>query len=327
MRVTFEALEGEFLRVLIKRGFPVGKATICARIFAENSLDGVISHGLNRFPVFIKAVEEGIVRIDTEPECIRQAGSIAYWDGHFGPGMYTATLAMERAIELAKEKGIGAVSLKSSNHWMRGGTYGLQAAGSGCIGICATNTIPNMPAWGSAEPRLGNNPLVIGIPRQGGHMLLDMALSQFSYGKLQEYEWEAKLLPVVGGYDTAGNLSTDPSAIKTSKRTLPIGYWKGSALSLMLDVLTAALSGGWSVGDIGAQGKEFGLSQFFLCIDAQHLDKDIVERIIEYTEASTPVPGGGSVRYPGKRVAETRKKNLEMGIPVNEDAWQTLKNL
>jgi 3-dehydro-L-gulonate 2-dehydrogenase len=234
---------------------------------------------------------------------------------------------MDRAIKLAKERGVGAVSLKKSNHWMRGGTYGLQAAGQGCIGICATNTMPNMPAWGSVEPRLGNNPLVIGIPREGGPLLLDMALSQFSYGKLQEYEWEQQPLPVAGGYDAEGNLSTDPAAIKASKRTLPIGYWKGSGLSLMLDVLTAAISGGWSVGDIGAQGKEFGLSQFFLCIDAQHLDKGIVERIIEYTERSAPVPGGGGVRYPGKRVYQTREQNRKLGIPVNEDAWQTLKNL
>jgi 3-dehydro-L-gulonate 2-dehydrogenase len=327
MRVTFEALEGEFLRVLIKRGFAVGKATICARIFAENSLDGVISHGLNRFPVFIKAVEEGMVKIDTEPEPVLKAGSIEYWDGHLGPGMYTATLAMERAISLAKERGIGAVSLKRSNHWMRGGTYGLQAARQQCIGICVTNTMPNMPAWGSVEPRLGNNPLVISVPRDGGPLLLDMALSQFSYGKLQEYEWDKESLPVAGGYDAAGNLSTDPVAIKASKRTLPIGFWKGSGLSLMLDVLTAALSGGWSVGDIGANGKEFGLSQLFLCIDAQHMDKSIVERIIAYTEESAPIPGGGGVRYPGKRVDQTRKQHLELGIPVNENAWQTLKNL
>jgi 3-dehydro-L-gulonate 2-dehydrogenase len=315
MRVTFEALEGEFLRVLIKRGFSVQKASVCARIFAENSLDGVISHGLNRFPVFIKAVEDGIVRIDTEPELVLQAGAIEYWDGHLGPGMYTATLAMDRAIKLAKDKGLGAVSLRKSNHWMRGGTYGLQAAAQGCIGICSTNTMPNMPAWGSVEPRLGNNPLVMAVPRKEGPLLLDMALSQFSYGKLQEYEWAHQALPVPGGYDANGDLSTDPEAIRTSKRTLPIGYWKGSGLSLMLDVLTSALSGGWSVGDIGARGKEYGLSQFFLCIDAAHLDQHIVDKIIAHE------------RYPGKRVEETRKQHLKLGIPVNDDAWQTVKNL
>lgn len=338
MRVTFEALEAEFLRVLTKRGFSAQKASVCARIFAENSLDGVISHGLNRFPVFIKAVEDGIVCIDTEPELVLQAGAIEYWDGHLGPGMYTATIAMDRAIKLAKDKGIGAVSLKRSNHWMRGGTYGLQAAGQGCLGICSTNTMPNMPAWGSVEPRLGNNPLVIAVPRpHGGPLLLDMALSQFSYGKLQEYEWAHKALPVPGGYDSNGDLSIDPEAIRRSKRTLPIGYWKGSGLSLMLDILTAALSGGWSVGDIGRAGKEYGLSQFFLCIDAAHLDQHIVDKIIAYTEDSQPVHGGGGsggtvpdgekVRYPGKRVEETRKQNLKLGILVNEDAWQTVKNL
>jgi 3-dehydro-L-gulonate 2-dehydrogenase len=327
MRVTFGELEGQFQRVLLGLGFSTPKAAHCARIFAQNSLDGVYSHGLNRFPAFVRSVREGLVDMHAEPEVIRTGGMVEYWDGHQGPGMYIASLAMAQAIALARRGGMGAVSVRNTNHWMRGGTYGWQAADSGCIGICATNTIANMPAWGSAEPRLGNNPLVIAVPRDKGAVVLDMAMSQFSYGKLQEYEWESKELPVPGGYDEQGRLTTDPGAIKASRRTLPIGYWKGSGLSLVLDLLTAGLSGGQSVGAITGSGKEYRLSQFFLCIDAAYLDAAVIEGVIAYTKTGNPLQEGTSVSYPGERTLATRLKNQQEGIPVNETAWKTLLEL
>jgi 3-dehydro-L-gulonate 2-dehydrogenase len=84
---------------------------------------------------------------------------------------------------------------------MRGGTYGWQAAEAGVIGICWTNTMPNLPPWGGGEPCLGNNPLVIAVPRKGGHVVLDMAMSQFSYGALESYRSRGEMLPVDGGFD------------------------------------------------------------------------------------------------------------------------------
>src|ERR1700744_2110053 len=174
MRVSFAELEAQFLRVLGRLGFDPHKASHCARIFAQNSEDGVYSHGLNRFPAFVRSVCDGLVNVEAEPEIVRTSGCIEYWDGGQGPGMYIASLAMGRAIGLAKKGGMGAVSVRNTNHWMRGGTYGWQAAEAGCIGVCATNTIANMPAWGSTEPRLGNNPLVIAVPREKGAVVLDM---------------------------------------------------------------------------------------------------------------------------------------------------------
>ncbi|TDH26513.1 3-dehydro-L-gulonate 2-dehydrogenase [Segetibacter sp. 3557_3] len=324
MRITYEELQETFTRVLIKLSFSEERATLCANIFAANSRDGVYSHGLNRFPVFVEYVKEGLVIPDAEPIQVSENGVTQVWDGHLAPGMYTATIAMQKAIELAGANGIGCVSVRNTNHWMRGGTYGWQAADAGCIGICASNTIAIMPPWGGADPKLGNNPLIIAVPRTRGHLVLDMAMSQFSYGKMQEYELSNKPLPVDGGYDTQGNLSRDPVAIKTSKRSLPIGFWKGSGLSFMLDILLTSLSGGRSTPVITAGGKEFGLSQFFLCIQPAHLDEGLIEEIVKYTQSSTPVEQGKSVRYPGQSTLNTRIDNLKNGIPVNEAIWQTV---
>jgi 3-dehydro-L-gulonate 2-dehydrogenase len=327
MYVHFEQLKDQFNSVLLKLGFSRARAELCARVFAENSRDGVYSHGVNRFPVFVRYVRDGLINIHAEPEKTGQNGVIEYWDGHLAPGMYTATLAMQQAINISKKDGIGCVSVKNTNHWMRGGTYGWQAAEAGCIGICATNTIANMPPWGGKEPRLGNNPLVISIPREQGHIVLDMAISQFSYGKLQEYELKNEQLPVAGGYDEQGQLTTDPGKIRATKRILPIGFWKGSGLSLVLDILVAALSGGRSVADITADGKEYGLSQFFLCIHSKELKLTLSDKIIQYTKSSAPVSDNEQILYPGEKTVATRQRNEKQGIPVNEDIWQEIMNL
>jgi 3-dehydro-L-gulonate 2-dehydrogenase len=109
---------------------------------------------------------------------------------------------------------------------MRGGSYGWQAADAGMIGVCWTNTLPNLPPWGGTKPTLGNNPLVIAVPRNEGHVVLDMAMSQFSFGALETYRKCDEQLPVVGGFDGKGQLTSDAGEIEASGRPLPIGYWK-----------------------------------------------------------------------------------------------------
>jgi 3-dehydro-L-gulonate 2-dehydrogenase len=181
-----------------------------------------------------------------------------------------------------------------------------------------------MPPWGGKEPRLGNNPLVIAIPRKDGHIVLDMAMSQFSYGKLQEYELRGSDLPVAGGYDEEGELTANPFAIRASRRTLPIGFWKGSGLSFILDVLVASLSGGRSVAAITANGREFGLSQIFVCFDGKNLHEDIIESIIAYAKSSAPAQTGQEIFYPGEKTLAIRRKSEAEGIEVNEEIWNQI---
>lgn len=325
MKLSFEQIKNEMKRVLLGLGFAPEKAGHCARIFAENSRDGVHSHGINRFPVFVQYVREGLVSPRSEPVEVGRSGLIEHWDGQLAPGMYTATLAMQRAIEGARASGMGCVAVRNTNHWMRGGTYGWMAAEQGCIGICATNARANMPPWGGSEPRLGNNPLVIAVPRSSGPLVLDMALSQFSYGKMQEYAMTGRPLPVAGGYDEAGQLSHDPVAIAATRRTLPIGFWKGSGLSLMIDVLVSALSGGRSVAQITKEGKEYGVSQFFLCLQPATLQDEALDEIVAFTKSA--VAAQGAIRYPGEQVLRQRQKSDREGIEVNAAAWEQLKGL
>ena len=164
-RVFYEDMKQEFIRVLKSRGFSDVRAEAAATVFAQNSLDGIFSHGLNRFPVVIDYLDKGGIDPSIEPTCVQAMGAMERWDGHRGFGPLNAKLAMDRACELAKKHGIGLVALGNNNHWMRGGTYGRLAADKGCIGICWSNTMPNMPAWGGKERKIGNNPVIFSVPK------------------------------------------------------------------------------------------------------------------------------------------------------------------
>jgi len=319
-------------KIFIKYGFSNENALSLSEIFTENTLAGVNSHGINRVPLFVEHVNKGIVKTDNEAEKASSFGSIERWDGHMGPGIINAKKCTNRAIDLAKVHGMGLVALRNTNHWMRGGTYGWQAADAGCISILFTNTQPNMVPWGGRDSRIGNNPFIISIPGKDGHVVLDMAISQFSFGKIHEYKLKGEQLPYTGGWDDNGELSKDPEKILKKERGLPIGYWKGSALSMILDMLATLLSAGDSTGKIGSREIETGISQVYLCIYPEIFhDKDLQEKllaeIIDYTRDVAPMHPGDKVYYPGERRMKTRKRNLGNGIPVNEEIWQAVLKL
>jgi 3-dehydro-L-gulonate 2-dehydrogenase len=184
-----------------------------------------------------------------------------------------------------------------------------------------------MPPWGGKEPRLGNNPLVIAVPRENDHLVLDMAMSQFSYGKLQENDLKNKNLPVPGGYDENNILTNIPADIIQSQRALPIGFWKGSGLSFILDVLLTAVTGGLSTCQITKSGRETGLSQFFLCLYQQTYFSSLVEEIIGYSKSSSLVKENENILYPGEQTMATRKKNQQEGIPVHDEIWSAITKM
>lgn len=332
IRVSADLMEEVLFRLFTKLDFPSEKAQLLAAVHTETTLSGVNSHGINRVPLFVDYIKSGLVDVFAEAEPISTIGSIERWDGHSGPGVVNATKCMDRAIALAKAHGMGLVALRNTNHWMRGGTYGHQAAAAGCISILFTNTIANMPPWGGKESRIGNNPLIVSIPRKGGHIVLDMAMSQFSFGKIDQYRLQGQELPYFGGWDEADELSKDPERILQKERGLPIGYWKGSALSIILDMLVTLLSAGNSTYRISQQGRETNISQVFLCIDPgvfqdQDLQEQLLNEIIDYVHDVEPMKDGGRTFFPGERSAETRARNVKEKIPVSQTVWETVVEL
>jgi 3-dehydro-L-gulonate 2-dehydrogenase len=331
MRIPFEQVHERLATVLRPLGFDEERAQLSARLFAETTCDGVYSHGLNRFARFVAMVRNGNVDAAAEARVLARFGAMERWDGQRGPGNLNAHAAMAQAITLSGEHGIGCVAMANTNHWMRGGTYGWQAADTGVIGICWTNTMPNVPPWGGVEPAIGNNPLVISVPRAKGHVVLDMAMSQFSYGALESYRKRGELLPVDGGFNAEGELTRDPGAIEQSQRLLPVGYWKGSGLAMMLDLVAAMTSLGNATHQIANDSlRETGLSQMFLAIDARAIGnaaqiEQIANEVVDSLHRSRPAEEGRSVRYPGENTLRLREENHRLGLPVDEAVWAEIR--
>lgn len=331
MRIKHEDMLKEFERILLKKGFSQADAYESAKLYTENCLDGVYSHGVNRFPRTLEQIDKGYIDVNAKPVLIDKHGALERWDGQFGMGNLNAKISMDRAIDIARESGIGLVALRNTNHWMRGGAYGWQAADAGCIGICWTNTTANMPPWGGKDAKIGNNPYIMSIPRSSGkHVVLDMAMSQFSYGKIEEYRFEDKELPVPGGYDSHGKLTTNPREIEESGRILPIGFWKGSGFFMVLDIIGALLSGGNSTSDIpSGVVEERAISQVFIAVDPSKFNSvdisdKMIDDILSYVKGSSLQDEARAIMYPGEGSFKTRKENLEQGIPVNEEVWNRI---
>ena len=153
-----------FTGILSKSGFTQDRALQCAEIFTGSSVDGIYTHGVNRFPRFIEYIKKGLVIPGAQPTLQHAFGGIEQWNGNIGPGILNAVQATNRAMQLSQANGIGCVSLANTNHWMRGGYYGWQAAKAGFVFIGWTNTIGIMPAYNASDSRLGNNPLVMALP-------------------------------------------------------------------------------------------------------------------------------------------------------------------
>lgn len=315
----------------LKRFMPEDRAHHFAEIFAGNSVDGVHSHGMNRYPRYISDMERGLCDANVyEAERVSGFGGLEVWDAHFGVGPLIAEQITCRAIELAKVHGVSCVALRNNSHWLRAGRYGLMMADAGMMGICMTNTCMNLVAYGAKEPSTGNNPITFAIPRRAGSLVMDMAVSQYAFGKLEIMAQEGRMLDTACGYDMNGELTNDPKKIVESKLMMPMALWKGSALSIMIDMMASMLSLGRTSHEIGrpADGEK-GMSQLFICmnpaavIDMSEADAKIEETASFLSQLEQREDGTG-VHVPGARLAQTRKKHMEQGIPVTEATWEKI---
>lgn len=330
MRIQYDELKRTIEAAFLAAGLPSNKANLCAGVHADSSCDGVESHGLNRVPRFVEYVGKGWINTHGEPSLDMAMGAMEVYDGHQAIGITNAMFAVDRGAVLAREHGMSVIALRNTSHWMRGGTYGWYAANQGLASIMWTNTESSMPAWGAAEGCVGNNPLVISIPRAKGPLVLDMAMSQYSYGKLETTQRKGEALPYAGGYNSAGVLTTDPAAILQSRRLLPMGMWKGSGLAIMLDALAALLSqgrAGHQIDRVG-RGNGTGCSQVFMFFDPRNGDQEkTLDQLVNHLQAAQPVNPNAPVRYPGQSTLERRQENKLLGVPVNDEVWSTVTGL
>jgi 3-dehydro-L-gulonate 2-dehydrogenase len=186
-----------------------------------------------------------------------------------------------------------------------------------------------MPAWGGKDTRLGNNPFVMAVPRPKGHVVLDMAMSQYSYGKLQNTRLKGRSMPFPAGFDSEGHLTSEPGPVEASMRILPMGYWKGSGFAILLDLLAAVLSEGAPTNAIDKiqRGSCTGCSQIFMLIDPRQLGGEeftaqLADSVVDSVHGSVLAEDSTHVLYPGENALETRLRQRADGITVDDGVWQ-----
>ena len=333
VRISYAEIKKKTKEILMSNGCCENDSELISKVISDSSCDGFQSHGINRLPLLVQYIREKHIKPDAEISLINSLGPIKQFDGNFGLGIKNAYQCTTEAIELAKKNSLSIITLRNTNHWLRAGTYGWLAADHGCILICWTNTTPNLPPHGSSVNLLGNNPIMISIPRKNTeHIVLDMSMSQYSYGKVASYARQNKKLPTVGGYDENGNLTDSARAIREKGRHLPIGFWKGSALSMVLDILAASLSGGLTtVGIDKFEGVDKGMSQVFIAIKPDSFgDQRFRENLIEETLNNFKHCNkheNYDIKYPGQMTLNRRRENLKHGIPVEKEIWDKVLEL
>lgn len=323
-RLPYEQLCRAVQDALQAHGVAEDIARLEAQIMAEADLHGTPSHGVRMLPALLRGLDEGRAHARPALKFSREFGAICVLDGDNGPGRYVAATAMQAAVERAQKFGVGVCVATHTTHWGRAHAYALRAAQAGAIGICTTNAIQTMAAWGATKAVIGNNPLAIGVPRAPGKhaVVLDIAMSQAAVGKVTTWLREGRELPAGWGVDADGKPTTDAKAI-LGGAVSPMGGHKGSGLALMLEFMTAALAGGVFCRDITAPGGavETEATKLFIALDVKAFGApDFHAQVDSYLDYLRDT---ASVRepflYPGERGWQDYERNLREGVPLHAE--------
>jgi LDH2 family malate/lactate/ureidoglycolate dehydrogenase len=333
-RIDHTELQHFYKTVLLQAGVPEEVAAIEAAIGAEVDLCGVHTHGARLLPATVEKLEAGILQTSPAIERVAEYPASVLLKTTGGLGRYTSAHCMGLAIEKASQFGIGSVAVRGVGHWGRAYSYALQAARRGYVGLAFTNAVANFPAWGTAAPSLGNNPIAVGIPAADGQepAVLDLAMTQASIGRVRMAAEASEKVPLGWGLDTAGEPTRDPQAIIDSGRYLPMGGHKGSGLAFMVEMLSAGLAGGPLCFEQG-QGSiptdvDGGSSKLFIAI--RPWDNALGQRLQDLKDHLGEVPSdesGHSAQWPGQGSFFRRRDYLQNGIALPDALASDLEKL
>ncbi|MCH9671195.1 MAG: Ldh family oxidoreductase [Gammaproteobacteria bacterium] len=310
----------------------------CVLQMVEADLMGIDSHGIGMLPTYADNFSRGALVANPTVRTVNDLGAICLLDADHGMGHVAATQGMELAIEKASQHGLGAVSVRNSNHFGAAGVYSNMARKRGYIGICTTGTTQRsvVPTFGK-EPRFSTNPIAFAAPgnTQPNGFSLDMATSTVAVGKLRIAARAEKPMPEGWVVNTSGDAETDPEAAlaATPKRLTPLGgtrtlgSHKGYGLAVMVDILSSVLSGSFIGGynlRTGEREKYINVGHFFLALDPRGFDdddqpfEDRLDDLIDMLRATPAADPDQPVLIPGDPEQAAYEERTRNGIPVTD---------
>ncbi len=332
--ISHEKLGAFTAACLEKLGLAPADARLVAETLVESNLRGVDSHGVVRLPHYATRLRKGSIKPRPNITVNRTGPATAMVEGDAGMGQLVAVRAMNEAIAIARESGVGVVGARNSSHCGAMAYFVELAVRQGLIGIALTHTDPIMAPTGMKRNFLGSNPIAFGAP--GGSappIVVDMATTNVAWGKVIVAREDGKTIPPDWGVDAEGQPATDPNRVVG---LAPVAGPKGYALAAMIEVLCAHLMGvpfGTHVTRMyGELDKPRNLGHLMLALDiARFTDpasfKAQIDRFVREIHAAAPVDPARPPLAPGEPERFTAEKRRHSGIPVGEGVLADLNRL
>jgi LDH2 family malate/lactate/ureidoglycolate dehydrogenase len=265
---------------------------------------------------------------------IQDTPSLVVLDADRAMGQVASVAAMRHAMAKAETTGVGAASVRNSNHFGAAAYYAQMAADHNQIGFAATDAEPIMAPWGGAKAVVGNNPFAYAIPSPEFALVLDMAQSVVAWGKIFLAAQRNEQIPSAWALGPAGEPTNNPHTAMAGL-LLPVGGYKGYGLALVMEVLCGVLSGasfGLTAPLMSDERASQDFGHFFLALNIAHfmLIDEFQERIARLVaeHRSAPVaPESERTYLPGEIEHLKRQTRLAQGIPLDSYIVRSLIQL
>ncbi|CAM5207459.1 putative oxidoreductase YjmC [Castellaniella defragrans] len=325
-RVRFDDLKAFIARTLVKVGLPKKDASTVGRLMAEADLQGSDGHGVIRLPQYVRRILAGGINLHPDIRVIHEAPGTAVVDGDNGMGHLVVTRAVDIALEKARTQGVAWVGTRASNHAGPASLYARRALAHDMIAVYfAVGNANHLPPWGGMDMLLSTNPISAAIPAgDKPPIVLDMATTVTSYGKVKAKAKKGEQMPVGWMIDRQGNPLLDPAHAKEGF-LLPIGDYKGYGLALVFGVLAGTLQGaamGKEVIDFNADDASMtNTGQAILVINLKAFGnpesfKTSIDTLVRDIHASRRLPGVEHIFVPGEQSHRRQRTYAESGIPI-----------
>lgn len=335
-RISVAALEDFARRVLRAVGLSEADAATVAWALIQANLEGVDTHGVSRLGMYARRALAGLANPRPTLRWSQPAPGIQTLDADHALGPVAALAAMDAAISLARTQGIGMVSVAHTNHAAALSAYVERAAEAGCIAMIVCNTPKAMPPWGGQAAFLGTNPLAFAAPVgvEQAPVVVDMATTIVARGNIISAARQGQAIPEGWALDANGQPTTDAQAALAGA-VLPMAGAKGYALALMIEILSAIISGAsWgpqvrSPYEDTAEPTDSGLWVMAFNVAALMPEPLYAQRISAFLDAvrASPAAPGQQIRIPGERRAQMRQERLIAGIPLDAATRAELQSL
>ncbi|MAV35649.1 MAG: malate/lactate/ureidoglycolate dehydrogenase [Planctomycetaceae bacterium] len=332
-------IQAPHLAALIERlftaaGCQASEAETIARRLVQANLVGHDSHGVIRAPIYIRWLQQEMVRANQSPKVVLDSGPLGLLDGQLGFGQVMGEHAMRMAIEKAETCGVAVVGLRNSGHVGRVGDWPEMAAAAGLISFCLVNTtgLGMLTApFGGIDRRLSANPFAAGIPTADGNpILLDISCSAVAEGKLKVALNKGVDVPDDCIIDHDGKPTNSPAVFYGDPpgAILSFGGHKGYGLGMVVELLAGALTGGGCTQPGRSRLEQGMLSIVVDPARFQPVDTFTAEvnRFVEWVKGSRTLTPDGEVLTPGEPERRTRQQRSAEGIPLDEKTWEQLSH-